>query len=70
MDASVQVDINQPDVVSMTSSGSSAASFGDSTRRSRLHDRMSSLFFFFFFFSSTSVWLTCTKVSVDRINQI
>ena len=41
----MQVDINQPDVPSMTSSGSSAASFGDSTRHLLLHDRMSSLSF-------------------------
>ena len=45
LDVSVQVDILQPDVPSMTSSGSSAASFGDSTRRSRCHGRMSSFSF-------------------------
>ena len=52
----MQVDINQPDIPSMTSFGSSAASSGDSTRRLQRHDRMSS-----FLFSSTSVLLTCTK---------
>ena len=41
----VQVDILQPDVPSMTSSGSNAASFGDSTRRSLCHGRMSSFSF-------------------------
>ena len=41
----VQVDILQPDVLSMTSSGSSAASIGDSTRRSLCYRRMSSFFF-------------------------
>ena len=41
----VQVDILQPGVPSMKSSGSSAASFGDSTRRSLCHGRMSSFFF-------------------------
>ena len=46
LDASVQVDIHQPDVPLMTSSGSSAASSGDSTRRSRCHDRMSSFSFY------------------------
>ena len=61
----MQVDISQPDVPSMTSSGSSAASSGDSTRRSLLHDRMSS-----FPFSSTSVLLTCTKFQCDHMNQI
>ena len=38
----VQVDILQPVVPSMKSS---AASFGDSTRRSLCHGRMSSFFF-------------------------
>ena len=44
MDVSDPVDMHQPDVPSMTSSGSSAASSGDSTRRScsRCHGRMSS----------------------------
>ena len=47
LDVSVQVDIHQPDVPSMTSSGSSAASSGDSTRRScsLCHGRMSSFSF-------------------------
>ena len=41
----VQVDILQPDVPSMTSSGSSVASFGDSTCHSLCHGRMSSFSF-------------------------
>ena len=41
----VQVDILQPDVPSMTSSGSSAVYFGDFTRRSLCHGRMSSFSF-------------------------
>ena len=37
----VQIDILQPDGPLMTSSGSSAASFWDSTHRSWCHGRMS-----------------------------
>ena len=41
----MQIDILQSDGPSMTSSGLSAASFGDSTRRSWCHGRMSSFSF-------------------------
>ena len=61
----MQVDVNQPDVPSMTYPGSSAASSGFSTRRSWLHDGMSS-----FLFLLTSVLLTCTKFQCDHMNQI
>ena len=55
MDVTDQVDIHQPDVPSMISSGSSAASSGESTRRScsRCHGRMSSF--------SLDRHLFCTK---------
>ena len=55
LDVSVPVDIHQHDVPSMTSSGSSAASSGDSTRRFCLlcHGRMSSF--------SLNLHLFCTK---------
>ena len=55
MDVTDQVDIHQPDVPSMISSGSSAASSGESTRRScsRCHSRMSSF--------SLARHLFCTK---------
>ena len=55
MDVTDQVDINQPDAPSMLSSGSSAASSGESTCRScsRCHGRMSSF--------SLDRHLFCTK---------
>ena len=47
MDVTDQVDIHQPDVPSMISSGSSAASSAEATRHSwlRCHGRMSSFSF-------------------------
>ena len=61
----MQVDMMQSGVLSMMSSGSSATSSGDSTRRSRCHGRMSS-----FSFSSTSVLLKCRESECNHNSRL